>query len=88
MLNLFKLVFDKEEKNIGGFLKAHLQCNNIYSQEFKTEYTCNREILNIKCYHCNENITFYPSGEILNNELHKIKTFSRSQSIYKPKSSL
>lgn len=87
MLNLFKLVFVKEEKDIGGFLKAHLHCKG-NNQEIRVEYSCNREILNVKCFHCNENVNFYPSGEIIGDELHKIKTFSRSQSIYKPKSSL
>ena len=55
MLNIFKLVFEKEEKNIGGFLKAHLHCKG-NKQEIRLEYTCNREILNVKCYRCFENI--------------------------------
>lgn len=87
MLNLLSLVFNKKERNLEGYLKAHLNCYG-HKQEINVEYTCMKQVLHVRCYYCFEEIKYYPSGEVINNSNHDIKPFSRSETNFKPKSSL
>lgn len=84
MPTIINLLFHKRDTDVGGFLKLHVFCRSRKS-EVCVEYQHIKQIISIRCEYCDKKIMFYPCGKIFKDGIHKIKTFSRSESNYKPR---